>query len=652
MGVDDLLNRIGDTATRIAATANHTVGAAVDTAAQGAGRILDAVGLHGAAHAVADAGDTVADRLGDPVPEKQLEESNNPTELVHGDVAAITDTAGRLQRFADAFNRSSNSLRELDTARWHGDAAEAFRQIYRPHPRQWADAAQACTTAAVVWRAYGQVVHRAQEQAAEAVAVYQSAVQATDRALTGYAHAMDSYRRQEQAYQKAVAGGRDPGPAPRHPGPFTDPGQPARTSAQELLDAARHQRDTAAQRAASALAEAQALAPATPSFAHRVLDDISDVGFATGVEGEHVLGGVVKGVGDMLKLARSLIPIDPYNVTHPAAYVDGLSSLAAGVVHSVCHPALLAQGLVGTGWGNDPAEAFGRLLPNLAGVVGTGGAVGASARIARVAGEGAEGAAQSAIVDTASVASRLNPHLPAGGLGVDADAASAQQLTATGAGLSAIRARLDDLQTHLSPDTSPPTAHHHAAVTDTPPPELPRAGLATDPQVVADVARTAVHHPDLSVLDGLDKPVVWRRDSNMLYRTDDRGPEVFTDGLPARDVSSLDLYQHVNYNPRKTGYVSTTTDFEAWNSWGSNSKYFYAIEAPGGIDVNATLGLHRNQFEREIAMPGGIKPDRIIGMWPINHAPLTHTPSLGKFLANPHYRPLKFLDESGEADVE
>ena len=230
----------------------------------------------------------------------------------------------------------------------------------------------------MVWRAYGQVVHRAQEQAAEAIAVYHAAVRATDHALTGYAHAIESYRRQEQAYQQAVASGRDPGPAPRHPGPFSDPGQPARTSAQELLDATRHQRDTAAGHAASALAEAQALAPATPSFAHRVLDDIGDVGFASAVEGEHVLGGAVKGVSDMLRLARSLIPIDPYNVTHPAAYVDGLSTLAAGVVHSVCHPALLARGLVGTGWGSDPAEAFGRLIPNLAGVVGTGGALDAA----------------------------------------------------------------------------------------------------------------------------------------------------------------------------------------------------------------------------------------------------------------------------------
>ena len=108
----------------------------------------------------------------------------------------------------------------------------------------------------------------------------------------------------------------------------------------------------------------------------------------------------------------------------------------------------------------------------------------------------------------------------------------------------------------------------------------------------------------------------------------------------------------MNYNPPTTGYVSTTTDFGAWNSWGSSSKYFYAIEAPGGIDVNATLGPHGYQFEQEIAMPGGIKPDRIIGMWPINHDPLTHTPILGTFIANPYYRPLKFLDESGEEDVE
>ena len=66
-----------------------------------------------------------------------------------------------------------------------------------------------------------------------------------------------------------------------------------------------------------------------------------------------------------MKTVRSVAPIDPYNVTHPAQYLAGLSSTAAGLVHNLDHPMDLVKGLVGSQWGTDPGEALGRLVPNL-----------------------------------------------------------------------------------------------------------------------------------------------------------------------------------------------------------------------------------------------------------------------------------------------
>jgi hypothetical protein len=116
---------------------------------------------------------------------------------------------------------------------------------------------------------------------------------------------------------------------------------------------------------------------------------------------------------------------------------------------------------------------------------------------------------------------------------------------------------------------------------------------------------------------------------------------VFTDGFPPRDINQLNVRDHVDYNPPNTGYVSTTTNPLYWSAEGSDCKYFYEIDAPGGVDVNSTLDRSQYNFENEIAMPGGIRPERVKGLWTIEHDPDTWEPSLGSYVPNPHYRPLQ-----------
>src|SRR5207302_7156202 len=120
--------------------------------------------------------------------------------------------------------------------------------------------------------------------------------------------------------------------------------------------------------------------PAEPSFARRMASDGADLMGGALIEEEHFYGGMAKAAGDMLKLARTVNPTDIYNLTHPAAYLDGVTTTATGLIHVAHHPVELVKGLVGTGWGKDPAEALGKFTGNIVlGALTDGGGAAASA---------------------------------------------------------------------------------------------------------------------------------------------------------------------------------------------------------------------------------------------------------------------------------
>ncbi|HEX4724173.1 MAG TPA: RHS repeat-associated core domain-containing protein [Pseudonocardiaceae bacterium] len=358
----------------VVSTVEHAVGTAVDGAAHVTGDALHAVGLNGAAQAVDGWGDHVADSLGDQVAEMQLGQTTDPTQLVHGDVSAVNATVGHLRQFAAAFGDTARGLSGIDTSHWTGSAADKFRSVYQPHTKLWSTAQEACADAATALSTYAGTVTSSQHQAQQAINLYQQGVRATQQAQSAYNTQVGAYNSAADSYNAAIAAGDDPGSPPTKPGPFTDPGAALRQQAQQLLDQARQQRDAAAAEAIQAVNTATALAPATPSALGQLSADVSDTveGLNTGLT--HVVGGVVKGTAGIVDFVRGLNPLDPYNVTHPAEYVDGLSTTAAGLVHMSLHPTQLASALVGSGWGSDPFEAFGKLVPNIALAAVTDGA--------------------------------------------------------------------------------------------------------------------------------------------------------------------------------------------------------------------------------------------------------------------------------------
>ncbi|MFD7985903.1 putative T7SS-secreted protein [Kitasatospora indigofera] len=374
MGFGDFVDGVGDAFEDGIDSVKSTVGSAVDGGAHLLGDGLDAVGLHGAAHAVDSFGDSVADSLGAQVGEYQLGESDDPKDLVHGDVKGIGESVGHLRMFHAAFEETGQGLSRLDAEHWKGAAGDAFRAKFAPQPKLWLTAADACRTAAEAMETFAGTVTWAQEQAKQAIDAYKAAKKASEQARDSYNADVDRYNQAAKDWNKASQDGRDPGPRPTDPGEFRDPGTAGLKQAQEQLRAARQQRDAAAETAKSAVDAATATAPAEPSFTSRMGNDLSDTFQGAMVGQLHLAGGLVKGGADILKFGRGLNPMDPYNLTHPAQYADHVSTTAAGLLHASNHPMELLSAVVGSGWSSDPFEAFGKLTTNVAFGVATGGA--------------------------------------------------------------------------------------------------------------------------------------------------------------------------------------------------------------------------------------------------------------------------------------
>jgi hypothetical protein len=140
-------------------------------------------------------------------------------------------------------------------------------------------------------------------------------------------------------------------------------------------------------------------------------------------------------------------------------------------------------------------------------------------------------------------------------------------------------------------------------------------------------------------VDRITPEPVWRTTCGTLYRSDGRGPAtVFEQGFLPKDVidGQYDIESYVLVN-QPSPYVSTTYDHDLYKTW-YKSGYNYYIDAPGGVDVNATIGdQHRWADQVEVAFPGGIRTEFIIGVCPVDKK--TKTEKMSECESNPHYVP-------------
>ncbi|MCT9089268.1 WXG100 family type VII secretion target [Streptomyces sp. ASQP_92] len=145
-----------------------------------------------------------------------------------------------------------------------------------------------------------------------------------------------------------------------------------------------------------------------------------------------------------------------------------------------------------------------------------------------------------------------------------------------------------------------------------------------DPDRLAAAADRSV---DVSTIPG---NAVWRTSDEPLWRFDARSPDaIFEEGFQPWEPSNTHLRDYVEKNT-PSAYVGTTRNPDL----GWAPKFRYEIDAPGGIDVNASMPDNIFASESEIAFPGGVRAENIKGVW-------ERTPDggWGNFTPNPNYRP-------------
>ncbi|MDF3143014.1 MULTISPECIES: putative T7SS-secreted protein [unclassified Streptomyces] len=373
MGLGDLVNDLGDGLDSVADGVQKGVGEAVNWGADKAADGLSAVGADGAAEGVRDFGEGVNNRLGGDVAERQLGESEDPKELVHGSPAALEARARHLRDFSRAFENVGQGMRSLDGDGWQGQAADAFREKFDMHPKQWLTAADACEAAAKALEAYADTVRWAQGQAQLAIDAYRNAQEISRQAVDAHNAQVTAYNQAAEQYNAAASAGRNPGRKPTEPGAFTDPGVARRQEAEEILAEARRQRTDAARDAQRRVAAALDMAPPKPEFTDRLKADAVDAVVSTQLNQAHVVGGFLKGGADLVKMVRTVNPWDPYNLTHPGEWLKNSNMLLAGLVGTAAHPERLPKAIIGSGWSSDPADSMGYLASNLIGGKGATG---------------------------------------------------------------------------------------------------------------------------------------------------------------------------------------------------------------------------------------------------------------------------------------
>ncbi|MFF7143160.1 putative T7SS-secreted protein [Streptomyces nodosus] len=380
------------------------VGDRVEDAGNWTADRLQDVGWESGADWVREQSRSVANRMGAEVDEMDLGQTEDKTKLIYGSPSKINAVAAKLRDFESSFNETGDGLRGLDTSRLKGEAADALRITVGEQPHRWYTAGEACVKAISALESFADTVTWAQGQAQTAIDKWKAGVKASEDAADAHRKKVDDYNKAVDRYNAQPADKRDPSSLPPRPAEtFDDPGKKLMEDAQDILADARNQRNSAAETARSAVRAARAMAPKKPSYAEQLRDGYGELQIMQ----DHVAGGLIKGTAGIVNFVRSVDPMDPYNLTHPAEYATSLNSLAAGLVVAVNDP-------VGTGtqmvkdFMKDPAEGFGRLIPDIVLTVATDGG-GAAVKGVRIAEDASEASKLRRLVDDVEEGTHKRP---------------------------------------------------------------------------------------------------------------------------------------------------------------------------------------------------------------------------------------------------
>ncbi|MFJ3902831.1 putative T7SS-secreted protein [Streptomyces sp. NPDC090025] len=365
---------------------------------------LEDVGWESGADWVREQSRSLANRMGAEVGEMDLGQTEDKTKLIYGSASKINATADKLRAFEAAFESAGTGIKGLGSTDLKGATAEALRTAVATQPPKWFAASDATAKALGALESFADTVTWAQDQAQTAIDKWKQGTKASEGAAEAQRKRVDDYNKAVDHYNAQPSDKRDPKTLPPRPAAtFDDPGKQLMKEAQDILAEARRQRNSAAETARSAVRAARDMAPKKPSYAEQVRDGAEEFQLM----GDHFGGGIIKGTAGILNFVRSVNPMDPYNLTHPAEYATSLNSLAAGLVVAANDPVGTATTMV-KDFMKDPSEGVGRLIPDLALTVATGGGGGAVKGV-RLAEEAAEAARLRRLLDDAPDGTHRRP---------------------------------------------------------------------------------------------------------------------------------------------------------------------------------------------------------------------------------------------------
>ena len=107
---------------------------------------------------------------------------------------------------------------------------------------------------------------------------------------------------------------------------------------------------------------------------------------------------------------------------------------------------------------------------------------------------------------------------------------------------------------------------------------------------------------------------------------------VFRQGFHPKGTNT-DLLDHASRNGANSIYVATSRSMRIAFEFAGKNGFVYKILSDRGIDVNLALGAASPFPEQlEVAIPGGIFPNEIVGAYPKRGGLYT-----GEFIRNPFF---------------
>ncbi|MET9631756.1 putative T7SS-secreted protein [Lentzea sp. NPDC006480] len=336
----------------------------------------------------------------------ELGDTDDPKELVPGDVATLDETANGLRKLSVACQEAYAGVSKLDVGHWTGAAADKFGSYFSAETPKWRDAAEAFGPAVEALTTYKGAVERAQRDAAEAIRIYNESKAETEAAEKQYDAASSQH---EKAALDAVFNG-DAAPSPL--APFSDPGKAKREQAERLLADARKALKEAAAQTAAVITKSKDKAPEEPGFLSKFAATFEDTFDKTTEQMEKFGDGLGRSLTGLVTLMRATSPFDPYNMAHPGEYAANMMKQASGMVHMVTNPVEAIKGILNVEeWKKDPFAAVGQLVGDIAIGIATDGAGFAGTAEKAVAREAAEAAAREA---TETAATQIGKHVDDG----------------------------------------------------------------------------------------------------------------------------------------------------------------------------------------------------------------------------------------------